>query len=392
MGKTTTVGIIANPASARDIRRIVAHGGAVTTHDKLNRLQRVLAGLSAAGVDRVLSMADRSGIMAGLLRLADRPSARSWPELTFVDQPITHTAADTRTATAAMVEAGVGAIVVLGGDGTNRIVAGESDDVPLVPISTGTNNAFPLPVEPTVAGLAAGLVAGHDGCRRAATVRVKKLVVQTSDRTEDALVDVAISDADGVGTGAVWDTTSIRELFLSFAEPAAIGLSAIGGHLRPVGRSEPAGLAIALGWPAVATVHPPIGPGLVERVDVRSISALSPDSPVEVRSTSGVVAVDGERLFRFGPHDRPTVTLRTDGPLVVDVPAALAHAATHGLLASRRPPASTPEPGGEQANANAPAHPSAKGKPHDATQSARSLLRDGSHPAVRVANPAGVPR
>jgi hypothetical protein len=396
MGKTSTVGIVANPASARDIRRIVAHGSAVTTHDKLNRLQRVLAGLSAVGVHRVLSMADRSGIMAGLLQLSERPSARSWPELAFVDQPITHTEADTQAATAAMIEAGVGAIVVLGGDGTNRVVAGRSGDVPLVSLSTGTNNAFPRPVEPTVAGLAAGLVATDDGCRRAATTRAKKLVVRAGDRAEEALVDVAITAADRVGSGAVWDTTSIRELFLSFAEPDAIGLSAIGGHLHPIGRGEPSGLAIALGEPAVATVRPPIGPGLVESVDVRSISAMSPDSPVAVRSPGGVVAVDGERLFRFGPDDRPTVTLRLDGPWVVDATAALAYAATHGLVVSG-PPASTlgrDEDGAvdDETDDTDPTSPTARGKRHDATQPARPLHRDGSHPAVRVPNPAGVPR
>ncbi|MEM9566173.1 MAG: NAD(+)/NADH kinase [Actinomycetota bacterium] len=380
MGKSPAVGIVANPASARDLRRIVAHGGAVTTHDKLNRLQRLLVGLSAAGVGRVVSMADGSGIMAGLLRLADRPSARSWPALEFVDQPITRTEVDSRVATRAIVEAGVGAIVVLGGDGTNRIVAGESGDVPLVSLSTGTNNAFPLPVEPTVAGLAAGLVAGDDGCRLAGTYRAKKLVVRHGDRVEDALVDVAISDADGVGAGAVWDAGSIRELFLGFAEPDAIGLSAIGGHLHPVGRREPGGLAIAIGEPAVATIHPPIGPGLVEPVDVRSISALAPGSPVEVRAASGVVAVDGERLFRFGQGSRPSVTLQADGPSVVDVSATLAHAATNGVLAAMNgllaapPSAALGAVAGDETNADSesadPSSPSTKGNANDATQPA----------------------
>ncbi len=391
MAERTTVGIIANPASARDIRRIVAHGEAVTTHDKVNRLQRLLVGLSAAGVERVISMADGSGIMAGLLALAERPSSRSWPPLEFVDQPLTRGADDTRVATRSMVDAGAGAIVVLGGDGTNRVVAGESGDVPLVSISTGTNNAFPHPLEPTVAGLAAGLVAGDGECRRVGTYRAKRLVVEHRDRIEDALVDVAISDGDRVGTGAVWDATSIRELYLCFAEADAIGLSAIGGHVHPVDRREPGGLALHLGEPAVATVHPPIGPGLIEPVNVRSVAELSPDSTIDVRSSTGVIALDGERMFRFGPDDRPSVTLRTGGPLVVDVPATLANAATRGLLAPPAQPASqtSDEPPPEPTS---PTNPSAKGNPHDATQSARPLHRDGSHSAVRVSNPAGVPR
>ena len=47
-------------------------------------------------------------------------------------------------------------VLVLGGDGTNRLVAKKINKIPLVPISTGTNNAFPLMIDPTIAGIAAG--------------------------------------------------------------------------------------------------------------------------------------------------------------------------------------------------------------------------------------------
>ncbi|MEM7342043.1 MAG: NAD(+)/NADH kinase [Actinomycetota bacterium] len=332
VNETSTVGLIANPASARDLRRIVAHGGAVTTHDKLNRLQRVLAGLAATGVRRVIAMPDRAGITAGLLRLAGAASARAWPALEFVDQPVTHTEADTIGATRAMVETGVGAIVVLGGDGTNRVVARESADVPLVSISTGTNNAFPRPVEPTVAGLAGGLVARHRCCREAGTYRAKKLVVRCGPDIEDALVDVAITAADGVGSGAIWDANTIHELFLTFAEPDAIGLSAIGAQLQPTTRREAAGLQLRLDPNASTVVWAPVGPGLVPPVGVASISTLAIDSPVPVAATTGVIAVDGERRLRFGPIATPTVTLSAAGPAVVDAAETMAHAAANGLL------------------------------------------------------------
>ncbi|GIT59723.1 MAG: hypothetical protein Ct9H300mP19_16710 [Dehalococcoidia bacterium] len=58
-----------------------------------------------------------------------------------------------------MVEQGVDCIVTLGGDGTNRVVAKGCLEVPLVPISTGTNNVFPPNTEGTLAGIAAGSVA-----------------------------------------------------------------------------------------------------------------------------------------------------------------------------------------------------------------------------------------
>ncbi len=389
MESSTTVGIIANPASARDIRRLVADGGATTTHDKLNLLKRLLAGLGSVGVERVLSMADRSGITAGLMRAAERPSASAWPRLSFVDQVVTGTADDTRVAARVMVEAGVGAIVVLGGDGTNRIVAAESGPTPLVPISTGTNNAFPRSTEPTVAGIAAGLIATSPRLREPGTFQATVLMVECGGRTERALVDVAIGGDDGIGTGAVWDATSIRELFLSVAEPDAIGLSAIGGHLHPVSVRDPHGLAIGLGEPANRIIHPPIGPGLVQPVGVTSLARLTPNRPVEARTRRGVITVDGERLFRFGPSERVRITLRSDGPVVVDVAATLRIAATEGDLSTLVDPA--PAPTGVGVSETTTRHHE-KGSDREPTQSARALHRDGSHPAVRDAHLAGVSR
>ncbi|NNF56146.1 MAG: ATP-NAD kinase [Acidimicrobiales bacterium] len=340
MENRCTVGIIANPASARDIRRIVAHGGSTTTHDKLNTLQRVLAGLASVGIERVISMADRGGISAGLVHLAGRTSAAGWPAIELIDQEITQTATDTTAATKAMVDAGVGAIVVLGGDGTNGVVARSSDDVPLVSISTGTNNAFPRPVEPTVAGLAAGLVATNTSSHRVGTYRAKKLVVRCGDFIEEALVDVAIAAVAGVGAGAVWDGESVSEVYLCFAESDVIGLSAIGGHIRPTSRRSPTGLALVLDSDADTVVRAPIAPGLFPKIGVVSARSIEPCVRLDILSGSGVIAVDGERRFRFGPQSRPHVTLSPLGPVVVDVRATLEHAALSGLLARTTPAAS----------------------------------------------------
>lgn len=337
MGSSSTIGIIANPASARDIRRIVAHGGATTTHDKLNRLQRVMAGLGATGVERVISMADRAGLMAGLGSLAQRPSAAAWPTLEFVDQAITHTAKDTTNATRAMVSAGVGCIVVLGGDGTNRVVSLDSADTPLVSLSTGTNNAFPTPNEATIAGMAAGLVARDDRCRRAGTYRAKRLEVRCGDRFDAAVVDVAVSDHDAVGAGALWDVAGVSDVFLCFAEPGSIGLSAIGSHSEPTPRRGRTGLHVTLSPGATTQVLAPIGPGLVVTVGIESATRLEPLQPVRPKIESGVVAIDGERMFRFRAADALTITLSPGGPVVVDVAATLEFASKNGLLTTTAP-------------------------------------------------------
>src|SRR5579872_4365338 len=50
------VGIIANPASGRDIRRLVAHGTVFDNNEKTAIVRRVLLGLEAAGITRVAYM------------------------------------------------------------------------------------------------------------------------------------------------------------------------------------------------------------------------------------------------------------------------------------------------------------------------------------------------
>src|SRR5204862_7848728 len=50
------VGIIANPASGRDIRRLVAHGTVFDNNEKAAIVRRVLLGLEAVGIQRVAYM------------------------------------------------------------------------------------------------------------------------------------------------------------------------------------------------------------------------------------------------------------------------------------------------------------------------------------------------
>ncbi len=340
MHDQVTVGVVANPASGRDIRRLVAHGSAVTAHQKLNLLKRLAVGLGRAGVGRMLMMPDPDGIAVGLIDASDRPTAVGWPAIEVTEQTLTGTPADTSIATRRMLVEGVGAIVVLGGDGTHRLVALECGTTPLIAISTGTNNTFPRHLEPTVAGIAAGLVATGQLDIEAVAAPAKMLEVRSDDDhfpPERALVDVAILNTDRIGSGAVWEPGTIEELFLCFAPADAIGLSAIGGHLQPIGRDEPVGLAVRLapdaresGDTAIQRLCTPIGPGLTAEVNVASCSKLPIDQPVKTATTSGTAAVDGERIARF--HSALTVTLRADGPIVVDVAAAMDHAARSGLL------------------------------------------------------------
>src|SRR5690242_13594615 len=165
-----TVGIIANPASGKDIRRLVAHGSVFDNDEKVSIVRRALLGLESVGVARVLIMPDSFGIGQKALD-GIRPAL----ELVPLAMPLTFRQEDSRRAAELMAAAGVGCIITLGGDGTNRAVAKGCGDVPLMPVSTGTNNVFPILIEGTVAGMAAGLVAR--GLADAAVRRMPRLDV-----------------------------------------------------------------------------------------------------------------------------------------------------------------------------------------------------------------------
>jgi predicted polyphosphate/ATP-dependent NAD kinase len=330
------VGVVANPLSGRDIRRLVTQATVFPTAEKASMIQRMLAAFGAVGVHRALST-DLGGVSAAVFRALGRrrPGDPPWPEVEFLDGlPITQTAADTPAAVERMVACGARVIVCLGGDGTARIAASAVGEVPLLPVSTGTNNAFPVVREATIAGLAAGLVATGAVPRTDALSRTKILQAHAGDRTETALVDVAVSTERHVAARAIWDPATLTQLFCAFAEPDAIGLSSVLGQLAPVARHEPHGVTARLSAGAPRQVLAPIAPGLVVPVGVGEIEPMHPGSVHAIDARAGVIAVDGERELTFGPGEEPAVRLRPDGPRCVDVPAVLTASARLGLLAS----------------------------------------------------------
>jgi len=333
------VGVVANPLSGRDIRRLVTQASVFPTAEKANMIQRMLTALDAVGVHRVLLSTDLGGISASVFRAIGRRRDQDgrWPEVEFLDgQPIRQTAQDTVDAVRRMVTAGARVIVCLGGDGTARVTASAVGDVPMLALSTGTNNTFPVVREATIAGLAAGLVATGMVPADGAATRAKLLEARVGDRVETALVDVAVSTERHVGARAVWDPAKLTELFCAFAEPDAIGLSSILGQVSPVTRHESHGVTARITAEAALQVLAPIAPGLIVPVGVRAIEPMRPGSVHPIDARAGAIVVDGERELTFEPGEQPTVRLRADGPWCVDVPAVLAASARLGLLRRAR--------------------------------------------------------
>jgi predicted polyphosphate/ATP-dependent NAD kinase len=333
-----SVGIIANPASGRDIRRLVTGASVFDNAEKGSMVGRLMAGLGAVGVTHVLVMPAGDGVSGSLRRYLGGTDGRGLPELEFLDMPLTGTAEDTATAVDRMVERKVAAIVVLGGDGTHRVVTKRSGAIPLCALSTGTNNAFPEMREATVAGVATGLVV-TGRVTAPAVLRREKVwrvaVERESGRIQDrALVDVALATGRWVGARALWRTSDVVEFLVSFARPGAVGLSAIAGMVRPVDRAAPHGVHVCLADPADAevVVHAALAPGLVVPVGVAGTRAIEPGEVVEPAPPLGCLALDGEREVELTPDDRVTATLGT-GVVTIDVDAVMAEAARAGVMA-----------------------------------------------------------
>ncbi|UFS70673.1 NAD(+)/NADH kinase [Geomonas sp. RF6] len=335
------VGIVANPQSGRDVRRLVSQASVFPSVEKSNMVQRILSALGSVGIREVVMMPDTGGITSRIrhtLETGKLHQEHGWPTVRFLEMPIEYAAIDTIRAVERMVALGVAVIIVMGGDGTHRVVSKVCGDTPIVAVSTGTNNTFPEIREATVAGLAAGLVAMDKVSAAEVACQNKVLHVDLNGNGHEiALVDLCVCTDCWVGTRALWEPDHLRELFVTFASPSAIGLSAIAGYLHPVKRWAPYGLRMNLVPPGegMFTVSVPIAPGLMKDVGVSHLAELRPKEICAFRTCSGTIAFDGERDLEFNGRDRPRVWLDLEGPITIDIDRVMAKAAEDHLFCAR---------------------------------------------------------
>jgi len=320
------VGIIANPASGKDIRRLVARASVFDNQEKRAIVRRAIAGAVAAGARHFMYMPDGYGIV-------DEAISENRHDASFVaaESPATDSALDTIRVARQFCAAGCSAVITLGGDGTNRAVALGWREVPVVAISTGTNNVFPQMMEATVAGAAAGLV-GCGAVELHEVARAAKIVTVEieGERDDLALIDAVMLDDRFVGAKAIWDATRLRLALLTRAEPACVGISSVGGLLHPLSDRDEGGLLLEFGDGGYV-LSAPIAPGLYRDVDVRSVRTVAADEAVAVTGP-GVLALDGERERVLKPGQRAVLRIARDGPRVIDVRRALELAAERGLF------------------------------------------------------------
>jgi predicted polyphosphate/ATP-dependent NAD kinase len=328
MSSNGRVGCIANPMAGKDIRRLVAYSSRIDNQEKVNIVRRILLGLESAGVAEVLLMPDTFRIAQKALEGIYQPLHLRGH---ILDVEVRGDAKDSLRAAQYMREAGAQCLLILGGDGTHRVVAKVSETVPLVPISTGTNNVFPRMIEGTVAGLAAGLYARHALHLGGVISPTKRLEIWRDDALQDiALVDVAVSEQQFVGARALWDVSGIQELFLTQGTPSNIGLSSIAGWCHPVTVEDPTGLQLILDSGG-RQVRAPIAPGLIVSVGISGERVIQPGERIPIRHAPAMLALDGERELLVRPGEHWEVVLSWDGPKVLAVDRTLLLAQRLGL-------------------------------------------------------------
>lgn len=315
------IGIVCNPQSGKDIRRLLTAATTIDDTEKTNILERILLSAAAVGKQQVYLMPDRLGYGRLLLQKGRAPGYQGdLSQLSVYEMETTETQLDTTRFAAEMERLGADALIVMGGDGTSRAAAKGTCTVPTISLSTGTNNVYPEMLEGTVAGMAAAVLAAGvvplEQCVRPA----KCIEVSINGKPRDlALVDVVFCRNPFVGSKAIWNYEEIDGVVVTQCSMASIGFSALAGSALTVDREDSWGAVAELGTGEPNTLAS-VGAGSIRGIHVADARRLALNEPyVRVMTTQGTLALDGEREIFFRPGDVIQCMVTLCGPMRVDV-------------------------------------------------------------------------
>ncbi|SNS18257.1 Predicted polyphosphate- or ATP-dependent NAD kinase [Anaerovirgula multivorans] len=328
----SSIGIIANPASGKDIRRLVSHATVIDNHEKVNIVKRIILGAQQCGVKNIYIMPDTFNIgYKAIDSLCYSKELTS--EIEVLAMQLSANLQDTINAAKMMEEMKIGCMIVLGGDGTNRAAAKAIKNTPLISISTGTNNVYPEMVEGTVAGMAAAVVASGKHSKDRIGRKDKKIeIYKNKELTDIALIDAVISKNLFVGSKAIWNMEDIIKIIVSKAHPASIGFSSIVGCKTIIKEDDDFGASVDLTEDRYAIIAP-IAAGLIKEVymDEPTILNLNEAYVYEAKS-NGMIAVDGEREIPFQKNEKIIFKITRGGPFRVNIKKALEDAQKNGFF------------------------------------------------------------
>ena len=167
-------------------------------------------------------------------------------------------------------------------------------------------------------------------------------MVEVDGEPDDlALIDVVHLVNDTTGNRLPYDPANIRHVVLARAEPAAVGISPIGGLLHPTGADDDRGVEVLC--VAAKDVSPgagerllvPISPGLYCEIGVTRSRELALGQEVVIEGP-GLLAFDGDRERPLAAGQPARARVERLGPRVIDVGQTLALAAERGTYRNRR--------------------------------------------------------
>ncbi|NLJ38436.1 MAG: hypothetical protein GX432_06710 [Candidatus Atribacteria bacterium] len=315
-----TIGLVVNPAAGKDIRRLVAHGSVFGNREKINYTIRILLGF-----EQITTVPIKLVYMPDPYELVETvidEIGKSLKNIQFEKAPIPifGDEADTTHFTQYIAkDPKVSALVVLGGDGTNRLVARYSRKIPLFSISAGTNNVFADNIEPTICGMALGYFI-NGWVKKDQVLERKKVLRIFQENAEKgiALVDVVLLDKKEIGARAVWDSSLVKFVVVTQTDSMKTGLSAIVDRVIKISSQDHYGGYV---FPSRSgrMVSVAIAPGLVQKIGIGEWGYLQENQSLPINHTEGIIALDGERELPVRSGENWTVLLDKNGPVKANI-------------------------------------------------------------------------
>jgi hypothetical protein len=302
------VGLVANPTSSKDIRRLTTLARVIDIEEKANLVARLLVGLASEKGIEVKALDDA----AGLVRRAVGMAGTSAPPVDYLPVEIEGGEGDTRRAAGLLADLGADAMVTVGGDGTVRAAVEGWRDARLVPLGAGTNNAFALTDEPSVIGMATAIALTNGS--GAAFKPTTAIEVDTTDGWALAVIDAVLVRSHWIGAGAITHPGDLIEGVVTSSRRTAVGIASVSAALGPL----LPGHVRHLRFGGTRSVRAVFGPGLILDVAVEGHEDLQVGAELALSGEAGTVAVDGERRLPA----RAAVVRVIDGPRVLDLDAA----------------------------------------------------------------------
>ena len=319
------IGIIANPASGKDIRRLSGGASVFNNQEKHQIVKRCLRGIFGICQPTIRYFPDSHQITSSALHELKLDG-------TPVEMTLDGTAQDSTNAACALKATKL--LVSLGGDGTNRAIAKGWLDAPLIAISTGTNNAFPAYVEATTAGFAAGLIArglvGLEEVSRSSKV-IHVSMGSGLTRHDLALIDVVATNDRFVGSKAILDTSKYRCALVTEANPSKPGTAGIGGCIERVFEEDDAGLFIQFEGSSRRQITAPVSPGIIGPIAFSHHTNVELNQAVEIQGPC-TLAFDGEREHVVLRDQIVRLEIKRNGPRLIDIAKVLDLASERGVF------------------------------------------------------------